>query len=140
MKNVFLIVLMLLSMSLPTNTKAETTSDSLSVLLWLEFKVNNRGDGITDEDENDDLVKPFSLSSVVIGKLYANGQMDLAFGNNESVIVSINLDNVEVTNAEFVPADGDRTLKFDLDDFGKGVYEVNVTMSDGSVQTATFEY
>ena len=53
---------------------------------------------------------------------------------------SINLNDSEVSSVEFVPTEGDKSLTFDLDDFGKGMYEVNVTMSDGCVQTATFEY
>lgn len=137
MKNIVLVALMLYGMILPTNVKAEMTSDSLSVLLWLDFKVNHKDGDIVN---NDDGVKPYSLLYDVVGKLYTDGQMNLTFGNNEPIAVSINLDNVEVTNTEFVPAEGDRSLTFDLDDFGKGAYEVNVTMSDGSVQTATFEY
>lgn len=140
MKNIVLVALMLLGMSLPTNARTEMTSDSISVLLWLEFKVNNGGGDI---DENDDAIKPFSLSPsyVVSGKLYSDGLMELTFNNNnEAVTVSVNLNDSEVNNTEFIPVDGSDSLTFNLDDYGKGAYEVNVTMPDGSVQTATFEY
>lgn len=137
MKNLIFVVLMLLGMSLPTNVKASVASDSLSVLLWLDFKVNNRGDDI---DEDDDYFETFSLKEDVIGKLYTDGQMELTFDSNEVVTVAVNLNDSEVSSVEFVPTDGDRSLTFDLDDFGKGAYEINVTMSDGCVQTATFEY
>lgn len=137
MKNIVLVALMLFGMILPTNVKAEMTSDSLSVLLWLDFKVNHKDGDIVN---NDDGVKPYSLLYDVVGKLYTDGQMDLTFGKNEPVSVSIKLNDAEVSSVEFVPTDGDRSLTFDLDDFGKGAYEVNVTMLDGSVQTATFEY
>lgn len=138
MKNIVLVALMLFGMSLPTNARAEMTSDSLSILLWLEFKVNNRGGDI---DKNDDIVKPFSLSPVVTGKLYSDGFMEIAFDNiNEVVTVSVNMNDSEVDSTEFIPIDGNNSLTFDLDDFGKGMYEVNVVMSDGTVQTATFEY
>lgn len=40
MKNIVLVALMLFGMSLPTNARAETTSDSPSVLFWLDFHVN----------------------------------------------------------------------------------------------------
>lgn len=108
-------------------------------LLWLEFKVNNRSDDI---DENDEEFQTFSLEKddVVIGKLYTDGNLELTFEYNETVAVSIKINDAEVSNTEFIPIESDRTLTFDLDDFGKGMYEVNVTMSDGSVQTATFEY
>ena len=137
MKNIVLVALMLFGMILPTNVKAEMTSDSLSVLLWLDFKVNHKDGDIVN---NDDGVKPYSLLYDVVGKLYTDGQMDLTFGKNEPVSVYIKLNDAEVSSVEFVPTDGDRSLTFDLDDFGKGAYEVNVTMLDGSVQTATFEY
>lgn len=141
MKNLVLIVLMLLGMSLPTNARVETTSDSLSVLLWLEFKVNNRGNGIDDEDDNNHSIQPFSLyEESVIGRLYSDGQMELTFDSSEAVIVSINLNDSEVSSVEFVPTGGDNSLTFDLNDYGRGAYEVNVVMSDGTVQTAAFEY
>lgn len=126
-------------MSLPTNAKATVTSDSLSVLLWLDFKVNNRGDDI---DENDEEFQTFSLekNNVVIGKLYTDGGLELTFECNETIAISIKLNDVEVDCTEFVTTDGCRSLTFDLDDFGKGAYEINATMPDGSVQTATFEY
>lgn len=133
MKNIVLVALMLFGMSLPTNARAETTSDSPSVLFWLDFHVNN-------ESDDDDDFKPISSFGVVEGKLYSDGQMELTFDNNEAVIVSINLNDSEVNSVEFVPTEGDKSLTFDLDDFGKGMYEVNVVMSDGTVQTATFEY
>lgn len=137
MKNIVLVALMLLGMSLPTSARTETTSDSLSVLLWLDFKVNNRGDDI---DEDDDYFKTFSLKEDVIGKLYTDGQMELTFDSNEVVTVAVNLNDSEVSSVEFVPTGGDNSLTFDLNDYGRGAYEVNVTMSDGCVQTATFEY
>ena len=133
MKNIVLIALMLFGMSLPTNARAETTSDSPSVLFWLDFHVNN-------ESDDDDEFIPISSFGFITGKLYSDGQMELTFDNNEAVIVSINLNDSEVNSVEFVPTEGDKSLTFDLDDFGKGMYEVNVTMSDGCVQTATFEY
>lgn len=133
MKNIVLVALMLFGMSLPTNARAETTSDSPSVLFWLDFHVNN-------ESDDDDDFKPISSFGFITGKLYSDGQMELTFDNNEAVIVSINLNDSEVSSVEFVPTEDDKSLTFDLDDFGKGVYEVNVTMPDGSVQTATFEY
>ena len=133
MKNIVLIALMLFGMTLSANARVEMTSDSPSVLFWLDFHVNN-------ESDDDDDFKPISSFGVVEGKLYTNGQMELTFDNNEVVTVDINLNDSEVSSVEFVPTDGDRSLTFDLDDFGKGAYEVNVTMSDGCVQTATFEY
>ncbi len=133
MKNIVLIALMLFGMTLSANARVEMTSDSPSVLFWLDFHVNN-------ESDDDDDFKPISSFGVVEGKLYTNGQMELTFDNNEVVTVDINLNDSEVSSVEFVPTDGDRSLTFDLDDFGKGAYEVNVTMLDGSVQTATFEY
>lgn len=138
MKNIVLIALMLFGMNLPTNVRAEMTSDSLSVLLWLEFKVdNNRGDDI---DDNEEAHVTYSLHQNVYGKIYTGGQMELIFNSSETIAVSIKLNDAEVSSTEFVPAEGDNSLTFDLDDFGKGAYEINVTMSDGSVQTATFEY
>lgn len=133
MKNIVLIALMLFGMSLPTNARAETTSDSPSVLFWLDFHVNN-------ESDDDDEFIPISSFGFITGKLYSDGQMELTFDNNEAVIVSINLNDSEVNSVEFVPTEGDKSLTFDLDDFGKGMYEVNVVMSDGTVQTAAFEY
>ncbi len=133
MKNIVLIALMLFGMTLSANARVEMTSDSPSVLFWLDFHVNN-------ESDDDDDFKPISSFGVVEGKLYTNGQMELTFDNNEVVTVDINLNDSEVSSVEFVPTEGDRSLTFDLDDFGKGAYEVNVTMLDGSVQTATFEY
>lgn len=139
MKNIVLVALMLFGINLPTNVKAEMTSDSLSVLLWLEFKENdNRGDDI--DDDNDDAFVTYSLHQNVYGKIYTDGQMELIFNNSEIIAVSIKLNDAEVSSTEFVPTEGDKSLTFDLDDFGKGMYEVNVTMSDGCVQTATFEY
>lgn len=133
MKNIVLIALMLFGMTLPANARVEMTGDSPSVLFWLDFHVNN-------ESDDDDDFSPISSFDIVAGRLYSDGQMELTFDNNEAVIVSINLNDSEVSSVEFVPTDGDRSLTFDLDDFGKGAYEVNVTMLDGSVQTATFEY
>ncbi len=133
MKNIVLIALMLFGMTLSANARVEMTSDSPSVLFWLDFHVNN-------ESDDDDEFIPISSFGFITGKLYSDGQMELTFDNNEAVIVSINLNDSEVNSVEFVPTEGDKSLTFDLDDFGKGMYEVNVTMSDGSVQTATFEY
>ena len=130
---------MLLGMSLPTNARAVTTSDSLSVLLWLDFKVNDNNSN-TDFEFGDDEIKPFSSSISVTGRLYTDGKMELSFEGDEFILISINLNDSEVNSVEFVPTEGDNSLTFDLDDFGKGMYEVNVTMSDGCVQTATFEY
>lgn len=120
-------------MTLPANARVEMTGDSPSVLFWLDFHVNN-------ESDDDDDFSPISSFDIVAGRLYSDGQMELTFDNNEAVIVSINLNDSEVSSVEFVPTEGDKSLTFDLDDFGKGMYEVNVTMSDGCVQTATFEY
>ncbi len=139
MKNIVLVVFMLLGMSLPTNARAVTTSDSLSVLLWLDFKVNDNNSN-TDFEFGDDEIKPFSSSISVTGRLYTDGKMELSFEGDEFILISINLNDSEVNSVEFVPTEGDNSLTFDLDDFGKGRYEVNVTMSDGCVQTATFEY
>lgn len=133
MKNIVLIALMLFGMTLSANARVEMTSDSPSVLFWLDFHVNN-------ESDDDDEFIPISSFGFITGKLYSDGQMELTFDNNEAVIVSINLNDSEVNSVEFVPTEGDKSLTFDLDDFGKGMYEVNVTMSDGSVQTAAFEY
>lgn len=139
MKNIVLVVFMLLGMSLPTNARAVTTSDSLSVLLWLDFKVNDNNSN-TDFEFGDDEIKPFSSSISVTGRLYTDGKMELSFEGDEFILISINLNDSEVNSVEFVPTEGDNSLTFDLDDFGKGMYEVNVVMSDGTVQTATFEY
>lgn len=139
MKNIVLVVFMLLGMSLPTNARAVTTSDSLSVLLWLDFKVNDNNSN-TDFEFGDDEIKPFSSSISVTGRLYTDGKMELSFEGDEFILISIILNDSEVNSVEFVPTEGDNSLTFDLDDFGKGMYEVNVTMSDGCVQTATFEY
>lgn len=133
MKNIVLIALMLFGMTLPANARVEMTGDSPSVLFWLDFHVNN-------ESDDDDDFSPISSFDIVAGRLYSDGQMELTFDNNEAVIVSINLNDSEVNSVEFVPTEGDKSLTFDLDDFGKGMYEVNVVMSDGTVQTATFEY
>lgn len=133
MKNIVLIALMLFGMTLSANARVKMTSDSPSVLFWLDFHVNN-------ESDDDDEFIPISSFGFITGKLYSDGQMELTFDNNEAVIVSINLNDSEVSSVEFVPTEGDKSLTFDLDDFGKGMYEVNVTMSDGIVQTATFEY
>lgn len=133
MKNIVLIALMLFGMTLSANARVKMTSDSPSVLFWLDFHVNN-------ESDDDDEFIPISSFGFITGKLYSDGQMELTFDNNEAVIVSINLNDSEVSSVEFVPTEGDKSLTFDLDDFGKGRYEVNVTMSDGCVQTATFEY
>ena len=133
MKNIVIIALMLFGMTLPANARVEMTGDSPSVLFWLDFHVNN-------ESDDDDDFSPISSFDIVAGRLYSDGQMELTFDNNEAVIVSINLNDSEVSSVEFVPTEGDKSLTFDLDDFGKGMYEVNVVMSDGTVQTATFEY
>lgn len=133
MKNIVIIALMLFGMTLPANARVEMTGDSPSVLFWLDFHVNN-------ESDDDDDFSPISSFDIVAGRLYSDGQMELAFDSSEAVIVSINLNDSEVSSTEFVPTESGRFLTFDLDDFGNGAYEVNVTMSDGSVQTATFEY
>lgn len=133
MKNIVLIALMLFGMTLSANARVKMTSDSPSVLFWLDFHVNN-------ESDDDDEFIPISSFGFITGKLYSDGQMELTFDNNEAVIVSINLNDSEVNSVEFVPTEGDKSLTFDLDDFGKGMYEVNVVMSDGTVQTAAFEY
>lgn len=133
MKNIVLIALMLFGMTLPANARVEMTGDSPSVLFWLDFHVNN-------ESDDDDDFSPISSFDIVAGRLYSDGQMELTFDRSEAVIVSINLNDSEVSSVEFVPTEGDNSLTFDLDDFGKGMYEVNVTMSDGCVQTAAFEY
>ena len=133
MKNIVLIALMLFGMTLPANARVEMPGDSPSVLFWLDFHVNN-------ESDDDDDFSPISSFDIVAGRLYSDGQMELTFDRSEAVIVSINLNDSEVSSVEFVPTEGDNSLTFDLDDFGKGMYEVNVTMSDGCVQTATFEY
>lgn len=138
MKSIVLAVLILLGASLPVNAKFEVDDNKPSVLFWLDFHVA----GDYDDEEDNNSVLPFALQedANVIGFLYSDGQMELKFDNSDAVIVSINLNDSEVSSVEFIPTDGDRSLTFDLDDYGKGAYEVNVTMPDGSVQTATFEY
>lgn len=138
MKNLFFTALMLCGASLPINAEIEVKEGQPSILLWLDFRV--AGDDYDEDDENTGVIQTFNLNSSLIGKLYTDGQMELTFDNNEVVTVDINLNDSEVSSVEFLPTDGDRSLTFDLDDFGKGAYEVNVTMPDGSVQTATFEY
>lgn len=133
MKKMIFATLMLLGAILPINTRAEVTSDTPSVLFWLNFHLNYGSD---DDDE----LRPISSFDLITGKIYTDGQMELIFNNSETIAVSIKLNDAEVSSTEFVPAEGDNSLTFDLDDFGKGAYEINVTMSDGSVQTATFEY
>lgn len=135
MKNLIFTVLFLLGAIVPVDMRAELIKNTPSVLFWLDFNVGN-------SDDNDGCVLPFSQydNIIVSGKIYTDGQMELTFDNNEAVIVSINLNDSEVNSVEFVPTEGDKSLTFDLDDFGKGMYEVNVVMSDGTVQTATFEY
>ncbi len=137
MKNIVLVALMLLGMSLPTNVRAETTSDSLSVLFWLDFHVA----GDDDEGRNNNGIKPYSHNSESIsGKLYSNGLLELTHDGNNVLSVSVKLNDSEVNSTEFIPVDGSDSLTFNLDDYGRGAYKVNVTMPDGSVQTATFEY
>ena len=91
MKNIVLIALMLFGMTLSANARVEMTSDSPSVLFWLDFHVNN-------ESDDDDDFKPISSFGVVEGKLYTNGQMELTFDNNEVVTVDINLNDSEVSS------------------------------------------
>lgn len=129
---------MLCGASLPINAEIEVKEGQPSILLWLDFRV--AGDDYDEDDENTGVIQTFNLNSSLIGKLYTDGQMELTFDNNEVVTVDINLNDSEVSSVEFLPTEGDKSLTFDLDDFGKGAYEVNVTMPDGSVQTATFEY
>lgn len=133
MKSFLFVTLMLLGINVPANARIEVDAVEKSpiILFWLDFHIS---------DDNDDEVTPYSFVCNVTGKLYTNGQMELTFDNNEVVTVDINLNNSEVSSVEFVPTEDDKSLTFDLDDFGKGAYEVNVTMPDGSVQTATFEY
>lgn len=136
MKNLFFATLMLLSINLPTNADTKVANDSLSVLSLLEFKINNKN----NDNINDDYVKPYSLLTVVSGKLYTNGQLELTFDSDEAVTVSVTLNGAEMIYTEFLPDENIRTLTFDLDDYGKGAYDVNVSMPDGSVQTAEFDY
>lgn len=135
MKNLIFTVLFLLGAIVPVDMRAELIKNTPSVLFWLDFNVGN-------SDDNDGCVLPFSQygNIIVSGKIYTDGQMELEFECSETVAISINLNDSEVSSVEFVPTDGDRSLTFDLDDFGKGAYEVKVVMSDGTVQTATFEY
>ena len=136
MKNLFFATLMLLSINLPTNADTKVANDSLSVLSLLEFKINNKN----NDNINDDYVKPYSLLTVVSGKLYTNGEVELTFIYNEAVTVSIKYEDIEVDCTDFIPTEGNRTLTFDLNNYGKGEYEINVSMPDGSVQTANFKY
>lgn len=136
MKNLFFATLMLLSINLPTNADTKVANDSLSVLSLLEFKINNKN----NDNINDDYVKPYSLLTVVSGKLYTNGEVELTFDCDEAVTVSVTLNGAEMIYTEFLPDENIRTLTFDLDDYGKGAYDVNVSMPDGSVQTAEFDY
>lgn len=138
MKNIVLVALMFLGVSLPINAGFEIEEGEPSILLWLDFRV--AGDDYDEDDDNEGRIQTFNLNSSLIGKLYTDGQMELTFNKNEVVTVAVNLNNSEVSSVEFVPTEDDKSLTFDLDDFGKGAYEVNVTMPDGSVQTATFEY
>lgn len=82
MKNIVLIALMLFGMTLSANARVKMTSDSPSVLFWLDFHVNN-------ESDDDDEFIPISSFGFITGKLYSDGQMELTFDNNEAVIVSI---------------------------------------------------
>lgn len=138
MKNIVLVALMLFGMTLPTNVRAEISGDSLSVLIFLDFHLaGDDGDGCN----NSNAIKPYSFSSSsVCGKLYSNGQLELTYDGNDALYVSVKLNDSEVNSTEFISVDSRDSLTFDLDDYGRGVYEVNVTMPDGSVQTATFEY
>lgn len=136
---VVFIVLMLLGVSLPTNAKTCLTieSDSLSIFSLLHFHVASGN----DDDDDNNILLPFSQHELIItGKLYTNGKMELTFNSDEAVTVSINLNDAEVSSTEFVPTADDYSLTFDLNDYGRGAYEVNVAMPDGTVQTATFEY
>lgn len=136
MKNLIFTSLMMLEVFLPTNMKAYTTSDSLSILDKLYFHLND-----DDEYNNGNIIKPFSHNTVsVSGKLYTNGEVELTFIYNEAVTVSIKYEDIEVDCTDFIPTEGNRTLTFDLNNYGKGEYEINVSMPDGSVQTAKFEY
>lgn len=138
MKKIVFVALILLGISLPINAGIEEKNNQPSILFWLDFHL--AGDYDEDEEGNNSVL-PFSLiDKSLTGKLYIDGQMELTFEDNETVVVSINLNDSEVSRTDFVSTDGDNSLTFDLDDFGKGAYEINVTMSDGSVQTATFEY
>lgn len=136
MKNLIFTSLMMLGVFLPTNMKAYTTSDSLSILDKLYFHLND-----DDECNNGNIIKPFSHNTVsVSGKLYTNGEVELTFIYNEAVTVSIKYEDTEVDCTDFIPTEGNRTLTFDLNNYGKGEYEINVSMPDGSVQTANFKY
>lgn len=136
MKNLIFTSLMMLEVFLPTNMKAYTTSDSLSILDKLYFHLND-----DDEYNNGNIIKPFSHNTVsVSGKLYTNGEVELTFIYNEAVTVSIKYEDTEVDCTDFIPTEGNRTLTFDLNNYGKGEYEINVSMPDGSVQTANFKY
>ena len=98
---------------------------------------------LNDDDEynNGNIIKPFSHNTVsVSGKLYTNGEVELTFIYNEAVTVSIKYEDIEVDCTDFIPTEGNRTLTFDLNNYGKGEYEINVSMPDGSVQTANFKY
>lgn len=135
MKNIVFAALMLFGVSLPTNAGTEVVGDSISVLLWLEFRENNRG-----EVDNNDAMVIYSLNQDVSGRLYSNGQMELDFDCNEPVAVSIILNGKEVCSTEFVHVERNRVLVFNLSDYGNGAYEVNVYTLDGSVQTAVFDF
>lgn len=139
MKNIVFVALILLGISLPVNAGLEVKDNQPSILFWLDFHISG-DDGDDDEEGNNSFIT-FSLTdNGISGMIYSDGQMELNFDCDEIVFISIKLNDAEVNSVEFVPAEGDNSLTFDLDDFGKGAYEINVTMSDGSVQTATFEY
>ena len=136
MKNLIFAALLLLSMSLSTSMRAEVTNNSLTVQDWLNFHTAN-----DNEYNQGNIVKPFSHNTVsVSGKLYTNGEVELTFIYNEAVTVSIKYEDIEVDCTDFIPTERNRTLTFDLNNYGKGEYEINVSMPDGSVQTAEFEY
>ena len=121
MKNLIFTSLMMLEVFLPTNMKAYTTSDSLSILDKLYFHLND-----DDEYNNGNIIKPFSHNTVsVSGKLYTNGEVELTFIYNEAVTVSIKYEDTEVDCTDFIPTEGNRTLTFDLNNYGKGEYEIN---------------
>ena len=128
---------MMLGVFLPTNMKADATSDSLSIQDRLHFHLKEDD----DKCNNGNTIKPFSHKTAsVSGKLYTNGEVELTFIYNETVTVSIKYDDTEVDCTDFIPTEGNRTLTFDLNNYGKGEYEINVSMPDGSVQTANFKY
>lgn len=129
---------MFLGVSLPINAEIEVKESQPSILFWLDFHV--AGDDYDEDDENTGVIQTFDLNSSLIGKLYSDGQMELSFDTDDVVTVSINLNDAEVSSTEFVPTADDYSLTFDLNDYGRGAYEVNVAMPDGTVQTATFEY